>query len=833
MKFIRQLFLVVLLLLAFDQTFGSNGQSDAPAEATSELPPGEVGQLGDLNRLLFEGNQTYPADAIRQGLRDDPDFLIESHPAAMLSEYLVNLQRRVILGYQHGGFPTANAVVTLAPNHSSIRLQLKEGPRFMSGNVKVSGAKSVPVDFLRQAITQPWPPVSQNYRQPGQPQETSTIIWEKGVPAYFDEPSLSGSQAKLSRILQEYGLFFPKLKLLVVPDPKSGLADLEVNIEDEGPTGVVSTIEVSGNKKNSLTDVLTFLHLSPGMSIDAAKIRHMEWQLWRSGRFLDFRITPRIEPAKEAQPPEIGLEIQLSEYAKVPGLLQELSREDQALLKFCDWLDNFVNRPEDMLFSLDVADFFGGPGHFEIVISQQEGFLLQLASPAKTGQKLLGLMVSGPDQIAIHLPLSSHKAIAPASGVTINSAMSITPDLSGPEEMSNLNLSASWFQRFDSDEKSGPNQAHRNVEAFRFNLTVVPVAFLIQSHQGETHCTLQGDTLELTKSNLILKVAADSGRLISLTFQGDDSRGSYFFENGALATRRQAAEAMTSKSPNSYNPQQPLTSLLNASLTELVQARLSEALSSNQGQVAAELRQWLTIQELLIAPLLELADTLLGSAPKVRCEKFKIPSTQLAPAGPGLNVAMAQIAALLFRFGNEMVPKRSWPWTIMHESIALLSGNTRYTDRELERLYHSNDLGPIGSLTLAWLMKQLKSPDIQVWAKRGLEKLDAADFRQDWQLLLAKDSPLLNTIEKMAKKLHDMSKDQQERLFLALGNETGQFLQQLSKSWPINDKNAIVEALAPALNAYWNQYLRLKVSNELQKLSLSPTEPNAAEVQGK
>ena len=102
-----------------------------------------VGELSDLSRAIFVGNQAFTADALRRGLRADLDCVIAIQPSVRLDECLRTLESRMLAGYQHAGFPDA---AVRAENDAAARhiiLRIAEGPRFLCGQVRVTGLKTL------------------------------------------------------------------------------------------------------------------------------------------------------------------------------------------------------------------------------------------------------------------------------------------------------------------------------------------------------------------------------------------------------------------------------------------------------------------------------------------------------------------------------------------------------------------------------------------------------------------------------------------------------------------------------------------------------------------
>ena len=108
---------VVELLLSQNADLGARDKSGRTPKAAAaekerweivELLTPRVGEFYDLQRFVFEGAKTFPAEALRQALKGTRDFFEISHPLAPQEAYLEAIERKLLLGYQHHGFPEAH-----------------------------------------------------------------------------------------------------------------------------------------------------------------------------------------------------------------------------------------------------------------------------------------------------------------------------------------------------------------------------------------------------------------------------------------------------------------------------------------------------------------------------------------------------------------------------------------------------------------------------------------------------------------------------------------------------------------------------------------------------
>ena len=81
------------------------------------------------------------------------DFFEISHPLAPQEPYLEAIQRRLLLGYQHHGFPEARIEARADARGGRVVVTVEEGPRYVCGGIKVSGAREVPATVIIERLT--------------------------------------------------------------------------------------------------------------------------------------------------------------------------------------------------------------------------------------------------------------------------------------------------------------------------------------------------------------------------------------------------------------------------------------------------------------------------------------------------------------------------------------------------------------------------------------------------------------------------------------------------------------------------------------------------------
>jgi len=204
--------------------------------------------------------------------------------------------------------------------------------------------------------------------------------------------------------------------------------------------------------------------------------------------------------------------------------------------------------------------------------------------------------------------------------------------------------------------------------------------------------------------------------------------------------------------------------------------------------------------------------------PKVSTNEFNVPMNDDDCA-----MAKNQLASLfsgtVFNWTARTFPKHSWPWTVARESALVMLNQGRYTDQELQRLYEAESTGPIGCLTLSYLLAWSHSPAAKTFAMRGLMRLSAEDFLQDCDLVLHGDSGAAQAFAKFLGVLRTLPPDELSALCETLPEAEGKLLRETADVLSANPGKPPGEVLVQPLTSYWNESLRAKVRASLYRLT--------------
>jgi ankyrin repeat protein len=828
---------VVDLLLSRNADRGGRDKSGRTPKAAAaekgyweivELLTPRVGEFYDLQRFVFEGAKTFPAEALRRALKGTRDFFEISHPLAPQDAYLEAIERKLLFGYQHHGFPEAHIEARHDARAGRIVVKVVEGSRYVCGGVKVTGVTNVPAAAIverlmpSQAATQSVqqafefqdkapatnPLTVESPEEPG----PSEARWVKGEPAPFSNVDLQQIKGRVTDVLRERGFLFPKANVLVVPDETARTAELQVDVLEEGAPGVIDRIEITGNKKNSAEAVLRYLDLKPGMELSSQLVARIEDRLWRAARFLNYQVNLGSPDTGGRVP----LQIQVVEYDEAPPLDKAFSRTEEAMLKLREWLSKLDQNGEEMFVNL--SGFPAPAPEGEFVLSPHGGLALRAKDATR--------QTAGRDEYAVVLkaglaglysPVGGRKLLIACPDQQLRVFLTISSKSAATNESPfDLAMGAGFSGGKDRRSASSP---------YRFELALPPVACVGFAHRWDCSSWFEGDVLIRSNATMLFKVNGTTGRIIELRKASDEGNGTVQLrcEPGAFEHAVRRIEAETASLPDATATNALLSSAVAFLAEELLSSRYMESfLRTNlSSETAARLPGML--RQFRLAEILEPLNRLLGKASGLAGDEvdFAIPVDREASVVARSDV-MGLAAGWLLQHSDEMFAARSWPWTLLREASLTVQGKGRYSDQALTELYESSETGPLGYLTVARVLSQMHPPLARKFAAHGLERLSTGDFRRDCRLFLTGDAVFSQCFQRLAAALGGLDNEQVAALAKLQSPVRGEFIRESSRRLRAAKEQPLMEALAPALDSYWEGELKEQVATALRAQAFDP-----------
>jgi tetratricopeptide (TPR) repeat protein len=745
-----------------------------------------VGELGDPERLVFEGVETFTADQIKDGLIMDSDFLLAAHHRGQLSEYLKAVQEKVQLGYKNNGFPDAQVAVNLDKNAKKIIVKIVEGPRYHRGDVKIIGTRHIPVKKIIERLTYV-PSLLEKTRlarlglQGGASDILPETIWEKGSPASFTEIELKSLRERVKKVLSEFGYFSTKFEVSVLPEQGKSTALLQIKIQNEGPNARIGEIIITGNKRNSREDILKYLNLKVGMKFSQKHIDQINDLLWNSARFLDYKVTT------DSNSPKLILKIYAPELEQAPLLSEDFSPAEKTMLKLRKYIISSVNRNDDFVIQVN------GPNDIQLkfIISPNKGTIVTYRSESTSPEMLYGALVASLDRIGLYSPYQHKKLIFPKPPRNIIIQFSILPN-PNPTDGKFLTL---FGGAFATDESS--NRVCTNIN-------LAPSYFVYVTHKSDK-CAVVGNIMTISDGNSCVKVDTDSGKLLEMTQKGEKGVFALTIENGAFDQTIAKLNESTAELANCFDSQRPTTStvgylLEEPTLQKLFRKNYIEEVSPEKFARSMKVLNILvnknimgSVDEKVIAEFKNFTDP----------NKFSLPMDNT-------DKLVGMVFSIIFNASDEIFPKMSWPWTVAHESIFVAGNKGKYTMEELQRIYESEDTGPIGFWAAAKLLTYVNPQLAPSFADKGIEKLSVGDFRKDYQLLF--QSPMLNeVVRNTVAAIRDLRDDEVEALTDIMSPQTAILVRGYIQIARENKSKPANEILSMALDEYWEKELKKRV----------------------
>ena len=817
----------------------------------AQSPSMKVGEAGDPDRIVFEDVQTFTGEQIHHALAIKPSYLLAAHPQASLVVFLDTLKGMVESGYQAAGFPDARVDVRYDEQASRVHVKVTEGSRFRSGKIRVMGARSVDVEDLVNWFTTPasmTPKAAESFKTmlaqkagknpgsvekrnvsasasltlnrrpgelntPGKATRPDDPLWVPGEPADFSVAWATQAVAQVEACLAEQGFFFPKAKVELQRDSTAHSANLLITILKEGPPGVIGDINVTGTQRNTAADLMRFLNLREGTKITAERLATARKKLRDCGRFRDFEMTPEYTGLEEVSSHRVNLLIAVKEQDGVPRLNEPLSPVQQALLKLCEWVEQFPERDEDV--QVTVTNQNGIPFALEFVLSPKRGLLLNSADLNGSSPFSAGFLLT-PETVQLCAWASGSK-LATARGTAGGSFfLHLLPDKSGGSNHFNFSVGAGF------NENKQPDSAAAKA-MLDFDVQLTPAAFFdILTRKGSS-CHIDGGALMVTNGGFNLRAEAATGRLIRIDGGTNQPYWSVLF--GGRILDRAAGDFMRHSAPltNRYTSGRGWSSFLALATTEAARWWLTDSLTSNV-TATQRTRALAAMSKLLNPEVFYPMDRLFGGD---ETNTFTVPMDEVDQA-IGQNSVAAFFSGFAFEYGSELFPKYSWPWTISRETAFVVMNQGRYTDVELDRLYRSEDTGPVGCLVIANLLSAAGVPAAQTFASQGSMRLGADGFLRDCNLFLRGQSGLAHSFDRTAEALRNLPEEELAALVAILPGPEADLLRESGAALRARPDAAPATVLAPALGKYWEQSLRAKVRESLRQL----TSPSKGKDQG-
>lgn len=768
----------VVLLAALIVASGRAAGWEGPADR-------HVGDWGDPQRVALEGIEGFDAQQVVWALFSDAGLILQADPAAPLDEFCTALGQRAAVCFQHGGRRDAKADVRLDRSRQRLVVTVQQGRCYQAGAVDVQGAPAALAGRIVEALTKPYPLYDETGGLPwyldGEARQTGSCqaMWPTGQRAPFDEYSTGLLRAGVEQTLAEAGYAAAQFDVRAMPQPDGKTARLEVRVRQLGPPATIHEVRVTGCQKNAQQAVVDYLGFPPGTLLTRQVHDQIERRLWESGRFVSFMVKP--QPC-ERPSDGINLLISVTEYGGAPRLGEPLSREEKALLKARDWMVNKGRGRRDMLAQFNIA------GRLIEAALSPEGWLVVVRKPGAGGVATAierALLVDA-RELAYYGPGAGCKWALPACGscmLSVDFGLNDGADAAGSPLKFVVN--SGWRSPDDGEPRPAP----------RVMLGMSPAFMLALAHVPEARARWNGNILTIATPHQRTRLDERDGRLLGLAFPDDGAEHTVLtFTPGAYRRRYEELMQAAAGLPNRFRPERPVSSLVQCLMDDCLPALLQPG-DRGLATIATTL-----LRHEVFRPL----DTFLVS----QSSSSAAVEWLMAPEWRGGGTTDGCIArAWSLQAADRLVPRRCWLWTLLRELTYAYCGEPQRAVQRLAELGNAPAIGPVGRLIISRFVQACQRPE-PAMAALALAHLTPADFREDYQPLLAGDKPLCQVLCSLAEVLADLNQDEAALAARLLFPEQPKAVEELRRQLRRRRGLPTREALAASLDSVWRSELR-------------------------
>ena len=808
------------------------------------------------NILKFVGEKSYTADEIRKSLSNSAEYWTSAYRNLSKEKYTASVRRLIRAGYLHGGF--ADVEIDILDNKDDTFLvRINEGRRYLCGDIIIEPFESfTSYDDLKKIIISP--PTGSKYSY-------INVKWLEGEPAPMDEAVNPINFSKnIDRFLFNSGLNL-KCSVSIKPKRNQSVAVMHVSLIKKVTTHTISEIIVDGPKKNSKQEILDYLKIKQGMYCDDGLVARLNKKLLKSARFLSHNVW--LEDVSDKSSSR-KLFIQLKEYDKASPLTKKLSREEVGIVNFFENLQNIGNLKKDIVLdfriqnmereeievlrsflaplippdikAIDAKIIFSNDGIFISLRygnhSVKENLIAAISYSRSNG---LGLSLPG-----LNIRYQSKKLIIPNSPAKFKIIASLAPlsdsDKNGKDFQFLLGASASSNTLNDDPLKD------------LFDINISPVASINLLKSKGTKCHIINKYLTIINSNnnfdTTAKIDVSDNTLVSLEIRDKTKSNisiSVSMESGALGHSIQKIITETNSLSNSYDPLNEFGSLLSTIVkisSFFIDSEREKVNTKKQVQILSRLA---VKGGSFIENLLALEKTDQFNLGKLDWSKInhvegrEIPVRSMSQknfekifkmmATNSTNVNVSNpfyefISIMLFQFKDELFSVGSWPWVMSVKSMTIQENDLDYSEEFLIDLCKSENIGPLGCVVATYILANNGSKKALDSALKGLGKINADEFKNDYLPVLAPDSVFYNSFKEVAHFYSELEPDEKKLLLNIF--ETVPSAKETIKKLDQYPGKSIAEIMEPLLFDLWERRLRNVIKDYLFSIVLRKTSEN-------
>ncbi len=682
-------------------------------------------------------------------------------------------------GYRTVGFP--NVKVSAKAEAERISIAISEGERFTNGKVQVDCPKEIEAQVIERFLTDatlynPSRAAQTDFDKSHSIMKTIyTDYWKPGEPTDFFMPPAKQYQEAITAGLAAEGYFFPEFQAKMKPGT-NGQADLCISVTDPGPKAVIGQISVTGLKHHAPEDLLKFLEIKPGLAVDHHTKEAWEKKLHDSHGFLQSQIIvlPAIGPGALSD-----LEIRLVEQPEGPRLGEALTERDRLFAKTAQWMTDWHHGQSGDLVILKQWNP-ETPIQYLMIGSPNEGFLfdVELKIPDLPHPLRYSLVITNDDQRLVCWHSRKVLRAACQSGqVGCFFWFDYEPNSTDPGK---------WVLHMNHGLGATSKRSISDDRPFSLMVRMPPSVAVATGRNPSNTIQDKDGVISVDREGAIARISTQTGELLSVECSDqpldlarlqtmtaprlDQEATAVYFQNGAFKRFLKDLDQETAAIPSAYNPQRPVSSVLELCLSEL-------ELIAHLAKKPVPLSVLTRLVELdALSPFDRLWVD--GQSPRHERGDFRLPwKSEMDPfrffgweklLPPGVGKDLARMA---FSLHTLVVPPESGPARVSWNLGLLCMGRTTEAGDHFEHLTEAPEVGPL----TCWYASRvfgLFHQQISVhFAKEGLLKLNEASFRREMEGLLPEESLMVELASSLSHAFRQLDDDEFAQLATLFGQQ--------------------------------------------------------------
>jgi hypothetical protein len=805
----------------------------------------KVNELGDPERIVFEGVKLFREKQLRLALACDLKYQAAARPSNKAGDFLDVLERRLLEGYLNSGCPDAEVRARLDGDRKTVVVLVDEGPRFRKGQILVTGSKVINEEAIRDFLTKPQRACPWVYtlggkrldifakdanedKKPTEGDSSSSnnnsdpvTIWEPGKAIDFRRFDNSQLERGIRFALAEVGFAASPFRVELERDAKQGVANLHISILHDVPSAVLADIEVAGLKRDSRKALLHYLKIGPGDTLTGETLWRLDERLSDSCRYWTHKIevavplrSDRYSPQPEAS--KLKLTLTLEEYEPTPPLGKPLSAVDETLRKCAGWLNSLTRDfgTHDLVVTTAAADLGGLVQHAQLVLAPDGTTALDVQLAAGDW-RIDHSAIVGPHGIELYDWKHNDKfCISQKFFPTAQLMVGATHAEDGKQE-----------SRMMLGYALGNSEKDSSRGRFPISIQVEPAALLRFAHREDVKAKSHEGRLTLTDDEVELQVDETTGAIRSLKcasfLPAGISAVDFRSEQGLATLTVKKIQHRGNNCHNLCDEKNPLGSAVTYAVQQIERQPSIQSEPKNQAfwQIAGKVSTSDAFRRLTNPETYSMLDA--DSTTKT----FAIPGR---PEFTGDNWG-EYICYYVPFLVDQTFPRGSWPWTVLreiclgYENVGIDSRkNYAQSCREFDRMSAAREYGPLCGLVTAELWRMIypsSSKAIARSADEGLRHMSDDAFLRDIRLLTDGNHGLAVLSRSIAETCGKMSCEDQEALLKQLPPEFHDIFEGLIARRKIKPDEPPGDAIRCVMLDEWHKRLKSEVEARLRAIA--------------